>query len=119
MKNLTQIEQDMSPLISEYQMEIPTEHPVICMVHRRTKELDCYALEYKGYYLSPKVYPLKESGYWELRVAITNNCDDVSKTRERIFSTTNTFPGIGDAVEEAIQFGQQIIDREFIGVCLH
>ena len=118
MRNLVEIEQNWHPLCNDYQIEIPTEHPVICMVHKKTKEHDCYTLHYKGFDFSPTVHQLRESSCWELRVAITKSGDYESKILERTLSTMNIFPSIEEVVEEAILFGQQIIDSEFIGICI-
>lgn len=38
MSNLTEIEKFWMPLCSETLLEIPTDHPLLCMVHKRTRE---------------------------------------------------------------------------------
>lgn len=38
MGNLDKIEQDWKLRCTETQFEIPTDHPVVCMVHKQTNE---------------------------------------------------------------------------------
>jgi hypothetical protein len=38
MRNLPQLDQDWHPLCTDSLFEIPTERPVICMEHQKTKE---------------------------------------------------------------------------------
>ena len=38
MGNLSTIERDWKPLCTETLFQLPTEHPLICMEHKKTKE---------------------------------------------------------------------------------
>jgi len=38
MSNFAKIEQDWEPLCTDTLFEIPTDHPVVCMEHKQTKE---------------------------------------------------------------------------------
>jgi len=36
MGNLAKVEQDWTPLCTDTQFDIPTDHPIICMVHKQS-----------------------------------------------------------------------------------
>ena len=38
MGNLAMVERDWKLLVTDTQFEIPTDHPVVCMEHKQTKE---------------------------------------------------------------------------------
>lgn len=38
MSNLDKLGQEWEPLCTDTQFEIPTDHPVVCMVHKKTRE---------------------------------------------------------------------------------
>lgn len=46
MGNLAKIEQDWKPVCTDTLFEIPTEHPVICMEHKQTKEHAYYDIKF-------------------------------------------------------------------------
>ena len=56
MSNLAQIEQDWIPLPNDNLVEIPTEHPVICMEHKTTKEHAYYDVKYDRFLSQQEAY---------------------------------------------------------------
>lgn len=68
---------------------------------------------YKGFEIKASPHQLADSGAWSLNIYIANHAPGV--TRERGFSTSDTFASREEAVRHCLDFGRQIIDGEVVG----
>ncbi len=74
---------------------------------------------YKGYLLRSKSVHLAESDRWTLEVTVVRNKDSETETRERTFSSENTFSTKQVADMEGIIFARKIIDGEINGLSIN
>lgn len=56
MGHLYKLDEDWKPLCTDTQFEIPTEHPIICMVHRHTREHACFAIKLNRFLSQQEAY---------------------------------------------------------------
>lgn len=65
-------------------------------------------IPYKGYVIRPTPSRLADTGEWTVELYIAK--DNGSEIKERQFSAGNKFKTQGEAVQQCINFGKQIID---------
>lgn len=62
--NLEVIKQEWEPICTEDMFQIPTERPVICMEHKRTKEHAYYDVKLDRLLSPQEAYDVLRGYYW-------------------------------------------------------
>lgn len=66
MGNLAKIEKDWKPLCTDFLFEIPTDHPVVCMEHRLTREHAYFDIKLDRLLSQQEAFDILNGNHWSI-----------------------------------------------------